>query len=342
MKKLNWVVCLFVLISFTACQSKKTSIIVTRPEKTGITTVRFFDNARKRPLLTEVWYPIEQNTPAEAVSGLWVRCPEARDAPIKQTKTKYPLIVMSHGNGGDRMNNAWLAEVLAANGYIVAAPDHHGNTWNNQIAECFVKIWERPLDVSSLIDNIITDERFGPHIDREKIGFIGYSLGGQTGIWLAGGKVQHFDKPDIDTIPKDQIPEIVSEAVIDAIDFSPARESYKDSRVGAIFLMAPALGYLFEPSSLQAISVPVYIIASEGDKVVPLESSAKILTNYIKKAAFNLISGAASHYVYLNEVSKGGKMMLKKNVAHDEPTVDRAKIHEDIAKSAVVFFDKNL
>jgi predicted dienelactone hydrolase len=336
------VLCLILIGPFTACQSKRNTIHVTRPEKTGITTIRFYDESRKRPLLTEVWYPIDANAPAEAVGGLWVRCPEARDAPLKPSNKKHPLIMMSHGNGGDRMNNAWLAEILAANGYIVASTDHHGNTWNNHIAECFVKIWERPVDVSAVIDNLLKDERFGAAIDHKKIGFIGYSLGGQTGIWLAGGKVPRFEKPDIETLPADQIPDTVNDELIDSIDFSPARASYRDSRVSAFFIMAPALGYLFDTASLQAISVPVYIIVSEGDKLVPLESSGKILASAIKKAAINLIPGAASHYVFLNEVSKGGKMMLNKNVALDHPSVDRAKIHEDIAETAVAFFDKNL
>lgn len=329
------------VIPFSSCQQKGGKIVV-HPEKCGITTVRYLDASRNRPLVTEVWYPTHDDVPAEAVSGLWVRCPEARDAPLKTSEKKYPLIVMSHGNGGDRLNNAWIAEILASNGYIVASTDHHGNTWNNQIAESFVKIWDRPVDISFVIDQILEDERFAPHINPDKIGFIGYSLGGQTGIWLAGGKMQHFDKPDLSTIPTDQIPTIVDEEVINSIDFSPARESYQDRRLSAFFVMAPALGFLFDPSSLQSISAPVYIIAAEGDLTVPIESSAKILAKQIKKAAFNLITGSASHYVFLNEVSKGGKLMLSKKVAHDDPTVDRAKLHEEIGKTAVIFFDKNL
>ncbi len=331
-----------VFLPFTGCQKSGSSNIVVRPQKTGITTIRLYDESRGRPVVTEIWYPVEDHIPAQPTEGLWLRCAEARDAPLKVSSEKYPLIVMSHGNGGDRMNNAWLAEILAANGYIVASMDHHGNTWNNKIAECFVKIWERPLDVSFVVDQLLQHEGFSSAINCQKIGFIGYSLGGQTGIWIAGGKINQLGKKEIQTIPVDQLPENINEDLINSIDFSPATQSYRDHRISAVFVMAPALGYLFDLASLQAISVPVHIVASEGDKVTPLENSAKLLAGKIKKAAFTLIPGNASHYVYLNEVSKGGKLLLDKRLAMDPPNVNRAEIHEEIGYSAVYFFNRHL
>jgi len=343
MKK--WLISIFLLVGcltlIPSC-GKSTSRVVLHPSKTGITTVRYHDEARDRPVITEVWYPVDETVQAAPVEGLWVRCAEARDAPLKISSNKYPLVLMSHGNWGDRLNNSWIAETLAANGYIVASMDHYGNTWNNKIAECFIKIWDRPQDVSFVIDQLLQDERFGPHINQNKIGLIGYSLGGHTAIWVAGGTVSQFDKPDMKKVPADQLPTTVNEDVINSIDFAPAMNSYKDPRVSAVFVMAPALGYLFDMTSLQNISVPVYIVAAEGDLTVPLEAGPNILATKIKKAAMTLIPGSASHYVFLNEVTKGGKMLLDKRVAHDAPTVDRAKIHDEVGASAVQFFDKHL
>lgn len=303
--------------------------------------MRFHDESRERPLVTEIWYPVDENTPAAQPQGLWLRCAEARDAPIKKNRAKYPLIVMSHGNGGDRLNNAWIAEILAANGYIVASMDHHGNTWNNKIAESFLKIWERPQDVSFIVDQLLAHEQFSPHINPKKIGFIGYSLGGLTGIWIAGGEISEFGKPTLELIPEGQLPESVNDDVVESIDFSQAKRSYRDPRISAVFVMAPALGSLFDSSSLQAITIPVHIVASEVDNITPLDSSAKILASKIKKAAFTLIPGA-NHYVYLNEATKGGKMLLDKKLALDPPNVDRSRVHEDIGQSAVLFFNSYL
>lgn len=344
MKK--WCISLFLVLGcltlIPSCGKSSREHVVLHPVKTGITTIRFHDEGRNRPLITEIWYPVDDTSHCDPVEGLWVRCAEARDAPLKTSSKKYPLVLMSHGNWGDRLNNSWIAETLAANGYIVASMDHYGNTWNNKIAECFIKIWDRPQDVSFVIDQLLQNDRFGPHINQNKIGLIGYSLGGHTAIWVAGGTVTQFDKPDMKSMPADQIPTTVNEDVINSIDFTPARNSYKDPRVSAIFIMAPALGYLFDMNSLQNISIPVHIVAAEGDKTVPLESSGKILASKIKRAAITLIPGSANHYVFLNEATKGGKMLLDKRVALDHPTVDRAKIHEDIGSTAVLFFDEHL
>ena len=338
---LRWIkfACLFL---FASCVNNQNSAIVLHPQKTGIATIRFYDESRERPMITEIWYPVEDHAPAQNVQGLWLRCAEARDAPLKKSSKKYPLIVMSHGNGGDRLNNSWLAEILAANGYIVASMDHHGNTWNNKIAENFIKIWERPQDVSFIVGQVLQHAQFGPNINHKKIGFIGYSLGGHTGIWIAGGQINDFNQHVVATIPKDHLPDTVNNDVLESIDYTPAAKSYRDPRISAVFVMAPALGYLFDIKSLQSISIPVHIVASEGDNITPLETSARILAGKINKAAFTLIPGNATHYVYLNEVTKGGKLMLDKSVAIDPPGIDRSLIHEDIGQSAVKFFNNYL
>src|SRR4051812_15081585 len=106
--------------------------IITETKKTGITTLQLYDQERSRPVVTEIWYPIDPDIPAKRCYGFWMRCDEARDAPLSQKSERYPLIIMSHGSGGDRYNICWLAEILTSNGYIVAAMDHFGNTWNNK------------------------------------------------------------------------------------------------------------------------------------------------------------------------------------------------------------------
>jgi predicted dienelactone hydrolase len=331
------------LFTFCLCFFSTISAISLTPAKIGITTLRLNDEERRRPVLTEVWYPVEEGAHAESVAGLWVRCPEARDAPLQICeKKKYPLVVMSHGNCGDRTNISWLAEILAAKGYIVAAMDHHGNTWNNNIADCFIKIWERPRDVSFVIDELLTNSRFAPYIDHKRIGFVGYSLGGMTGLWIAGGKLSHFDKIDLSAIPSDQIPKTLTPDMLDLIDFAPAKVSYRDARVGAVFLMAPALVNLFDLKSLSSIQVPVHIIASDGDTIVPADTNAKVLAGKIGKSIMTLIPGGGSHYIFLNEVTRGGKMMLDKSVVTDPPHLSRKDIHENIGSLAIEFFNANL
>ena len=50
------------------------------------------------------------------------------DAPVAESDVSWPVIVMSHGDAGSRYNMESLTEHLAANGYIVIAPEHTGNS----------------------------------------------------------------------------------------------------------------------------------------------------------------------------------------------------------------------
>ena len=50
--------------------------------------------------------------------------------------------------------------------------------------------WERPKDLSVVIDYFLAESTFGPHIDPARIGAGGFSLGGLTVIVIAGGIVE--------------------------------------------------------------------------------------------------------------------------------------------------------
>ena len=48
-------------------------------------------------------------------------------APISDTRRPFPVVIMSHGNGGQRFNMESAAEHLASHGYVVFVPEHTGN-----------------------------------------------------------------------------------------------------------------------------------------------------------------------------------------------------------------------
>lgn len=203
------------------------------PYPVGVTTMQFVDHSRTdvatnkdRSLLTEIWYPatddskglpknrlldffnqgrdeslpilfqlafeVDINAANDAFQNFAVRDARMRDG-------KFPLILFSHGNGGMRSQNVFLCEHLASHGYIVAAPDHTGNsavTWvdgemvsmNPEIREQAAK--DRPLDIRFLIDtfdrlNKGADSRFLGRVDMDKIGVTGHSFGGYTSTWVA-------------------------------------------------------------------------------------------------------------------------------------------------------------
>lgn len=97
--------------------------------------------------------------------------------------------MLSHGTGGGRLTMERLAQGLAKSGFIVAAVDHWGNTFDNKIAIEFVKPWERPLDISFALTSLLRDHTMKDLIDQKRIGSIGFSFGGYAVIALAGGEV---------------------------------------------------------------------------------------------------------------------------------------------------------
>ncbi len=316
--------------------------IALHPKQTGITTLYYHDYSRNRPLTTEVWYPVDANSPSQTPTGFWIRCNEARNAALSQRKEKYPLILMSHGFGGDRYNLSWLAETLAANGYIVAAMDHYGNTWNNKIPEIYIQPWERPRDISFVLDQLLEDPLFQERIDSKRIGFAGYSLGGATGMWIAGAEACHLDKELIRTYSTEDFHLDVPASLIDSTDFSKGCGSYKDGRISAVVALAPALSWVFTESSLQKIDLPMLIIAPEQDRVVPTDTNARRFAKTIAKASLNILHGEATHYVFLNRASVVGKRFLDRKYCEDPPSINREQIHKSVCKNTVTFFNAQL
>ncbi|MEH6909469.1 MAG: acetylhydrolase [Oceanicoccus sp.] len=64
-----------------------------------------------------------------AISELFQRQRQSYiDAPLMSSPEKIPVVVMSHGDAGSRYNMETVSEYLAANGYLVIAPEHTGNS----------------------------------------------------------------------------------------------------------------------------------------------------------------------------------------------------------------------
>lgn len=345
-KNLKWILFiatpLFLLLPFSLNFTKYFRNIILEPQKTGISTLNLFDESRMRPVITEVWYPVDRDVPAKAPTGFWIRCDEARDAPISKSKSKYPLIMLSHGMGGNRFDISWLAEILASNGFIVAAMDHFGNTWNNKIPEFYTRPWERPKDISFVIDQLLLNSHFKDKIDENRIGFAGYSLGGTTGIWVAGAVASPITDEQIKQSCQKDLEDTVPYYIIDETNFDEARQSFIDNRVSAFVLMAPALGWLFDENSLKAIFTPILIVGADKDKVAPVDSNAKLFAKKLSKATLRVIPGEADHYVFLNRASQLGKRLLEPRFSDDRSTLGKRKIHEEIGKNTIEFFETHL
>jgi predicted dienelactone hydrolase len=195
--------------------------------KIGVETITFFDKTRERSITTEIMYPVKIKLKTHSFKDVWKDEPEARNAPFNTNK-KYPLILFSHGYRGSRLDSTWLAYALVKHGYIIASVDHYGENWSHSLPKITLTTWERPQDISFVIREILKNPFFENIIDKEKIGFAGFSMGGLTGIWLAGGRANLYKKPSSTNFMMVEKDFSDNQNLIDSINFNLATKSYYD------------------------------------------------------------------------------------------------------------------
>ena len=316
----------------------------------GETTIRFKDTTRKRLLVTEVWYPTTDSiTKHNSGFSPFVRMETVKGG--KVANKKYPLIMISHGTGGGRLTLEWLADILVQSGFIVAAVDHWGNTYDNKIATDFVTPWQRPRDISFVLSGLLNDPKFGPAIDQDRIGAAGFSIGGYTVIGLAGGVLSFNALKNFTNSPAGQkevnIPEFPG--LMEVIKTGDPDESFKtspqhlkDKRIKAFFAICPAIGQGFvNQSQFKEINKPLYIVEVESDSMTPYKTNAEHYHNLIPASQYLLIKGKANHYVFLNEAAEPVKKEAPIYFT-DDPSVDRHAIHQQVGEMAAAFFKEKL
>lgn len=309
-------------------------------ENIGVHTAKYQDEKRNRPVVVEVWYPTELSGPIDFPEDpVWEHPKEIRDVPI--AKGKHPLILMSHGHGGDRRDRSWLVEPFVKGGFIVASVEHYGNSWRNYNPLITIRFWERAKDISFAITELFKDAVLKDRIDPKRIGFIGYSLGGMTGLALGGAKAQNVKKIALEYLNKFKEVDKVNLEMVEAADFTEAEGNFSDQRIKALALLSPA-AFAFSSDSLKKITVPVALIASEGDEILPHEEHALRVLENLKPAKMRIFKDKVSHFVFLNRVSDVGKGLLRPDIQTEAIQTDRLKVHEEIGKFLVAFFKEHL
>ena len=130
-----------------------------------------------------VWSPCAM-PPQDMVVGR-ATLPGVKDCPI--AGDRLPLVVISHGRGGDFIGHHDTAETLADAGFIVAAISHPGDTVSDMSRSGDLSVMiDRPTDIKRLIDFMVGVSPAASKIDPERIGFFGFSRGGYTGLVLVG------------------------------------------------------------------------------------------------------------------------------------------------------------
>ena len=306
-----------------------------------------------RPLNVALWYPTE-DTGTERFVG---ETPAFVGVPVidgaEPTNGTHPLVVLSHGYGGTWRNLSWIAEALAKDGYAVAAPDHPGTTHFNKDARQAAMLWERPHDLSRVIDAVLANPDLAGSIDPDRIGAIGHSLGGWTVTAIAGARFdpQLFAADCASGIASRTCPGSALNDMKDLrLDAPELSKDMSDERVRAFVSIDLGLARGFTPKSLATVTVPSLLISAGiniGDRPAELE------TGWL---ADNLPAGSsewknipdAMHFSFIQLCKPGAAEMIEAEdpgdgiVCRDGGDRTRAEIHDEVLRSITEFLDQAL
>ncbi len=320
-----------------------------------------WDKAKARPLTTSLWYPAAEGSQMEEIGipparPVFIGGFAARGAEMAPHSETYPLILLSHGTGGAGMQMMWLGRELAAKGYIVAAVDHHGNTAAEEKFDPrgFRMPWERANDLSAVLDLLLADPNWGPRIDANKIGAVGFSLGGYTVTALAGGRLdfEQFEtfcqsaSKDATCEEQSEFPE-AGKQFDEMLKTNPElaermtehRSDFSDKRVKAVAALAPAISQALTEESLRDITIPYFTIVGDMDQTAPPTTNADRHAKYIPASRIHYLPNS-DHYVFLNSCNRRGKRFVP--LCKEPKDAPRVLAHKETIERVTNFLNESL
>lgn len=349
-----WVPALVSALALSACAGNRPAPeagVISKPAAPlGITQLVFDDDDRGRTLVAEVFYPAVVGSEVETETHAVVfDVAVARDAKIVPSAKPRPLIVISHGSGGTHYDLNWLARPLVEAGFILVAPVHPGSTFGDRDPQKTLEVWERPRDLTVVLDRLLTDATWGPRVDAKRIGAMGYSLGGYSVLALAGARYD-VSRARAHCLSADADPTCAYSADVDTseINYGPSGGTFADSRIGAVLAFAPAIGAGIDPASLAGISIPISVVGSRQDALTTFDVHAQQWERNLREAGAPValtVVEEADHYTYLPVCNGTGQFAAALSFAEaclDVTGADRDQVHRDLIPMGVEFFSSAL
>jgi predicted dienelactone hydrolase len=293
------------------------------------------------PMEIGVWYPTRNATTSVAI-GLFEQ-PVAINGVIEGRLL--PLIVVSHGSGGSMASHYDTALELARQGFVVVAPTHPGdNTRDQSAAGNRRDLLSRPRHIHAVIDYMLTEWSGRAHLDGNRIGLLGVSLGGFTGLVLAGGSpdLAQLRRHCQRTTDRPECQFVLAHRGDQLDSVTPPTDAWtNDRRIGALVLAAPAIGFLFEDSGLRRVRIPVQLWRAGDDRESPNSTSSDVIERLLPRPPDVHTADGAGHFIFLPPCSPS-LASVAASICEDPPGVDRAAFHARWNDSLGRFFTRAL
>ncbi len=326
--------------------------VLTRPPydgNIGVSHAKAFAPIRDTNIGFDIWYPAHPGGRAVRVggNGVFYGTPAGRGAPHKPGA--FPVVILSHGAGGNAGQFGWIASALAASGFVVVLPNHPGTTTGNASAQAAVRVWERPADVSAVLDSLAADPDAYPYMDLEKISMLGFSAGGYTAMALAGARVdpERLGRFCDDTDHGMSDCAFLAHFGIDlhAMDLSPAGQDLRDARISDAVIVDPGIVGTLTAQSLGNISIPMQVINLGDPGTIPAGVDAAAAAALVPQARYHIVPDA-SHFSFLAECKPAGADILAKEgepdaLCDDAGGQSRRDIHETLVELIVTYLQRD-
>jgi len=267
-------------------------------------------------------------TPIEV--GIWV--PEDADP-----GRLYPLVVMSHGNGGWFRSATDTAVALAEAGFVAAALTHTGDNWQDQSKATDMP--DRVRQLGLLIDHMVAEGAGPVPVDADRIGAFGFSAGGFTVLAIAGAisdplAIERHCQQDRRFY---ECRMIAQRPQADLVWGS----WHRDARIKAIVSAAPALGYSFTPESLAGVTIPVQLWRGSEDQVLPSPYYVEPVRDGLGGRADYRVAEGAGHFDFL-PVCDETLARAAPQICTPTPGFDRGTFRSAFNAEVVAFFARTL
>jgi len=301
-----------------------------------------------RDLSVTVWYPAAAGGKPTIVGDnkVFKGAAASIDAPV--VPGRHPLVLLSHGSGSRVQAMSWLATKLAKAGFVVAGPNHPGTTSGFSTPAETPKLWQRTADLSAVIDALAKDPAWSSVIDADRIGIVGFSLGGASAMELSGARANleayarycdSYKKWDcawfvsgVGYVNDEKI--TVDKVDLRRIDQARFEQSNLDQRIKTAVLADPGLAQAYDPDSLKDIAIPMHFINLGEGEGIPLAVISDGLAKLTSKGTYATVAGA-THFSFLPECKDGAAELLKSfgefdPICSDEASRPRGELHAEL------------
>ena len=290
---------------------------------------------RDVPVELHLWYPAEPGTPEAEVAANPLFAGHMAHPGAEPLGEPAPVVLLSHGSGGNAAALGWLAASLAERGMIVAAPNHPGTMSADSLPSRTVMPWERAWDMVVVLDRLRRDPPEGLAPDTDRVASLGFSLGGHTALRVVGAQLSKDafidycdgnDMWDCGWLRRGGVDfEGIEALLYEGQDLDP--------RVDAAVAVDPALTQATTAESLAGIEKPVLVVSLGTEGAIDAAMEAGDVVDALPDARHVFVEGSW-HFSFLPECRALPAPVIAE-MTEGEPICEdagrpRGEVHEEL------------